>query len=183
LHRQLKLDGLSRSDAVQRVGIQECAAIGTGVILIDTRVFKHPNLKKPWFDYEWTDEFHHEKASTEDVYFTRNCSLLGMPVYCNWDAWSGHAKPIIVGRPLIPSCDDASKELIEAGKNGIHRNVALMEMNPGKDLGDILPQMRIGTRLVIDDREETQTRVESALLALKNGHRKTVKKKKHAAVR
>lgn len=92
-----KLGLVPRSDAATREGIQEVAALATGLILYDMRVFK--NLPKPWFDYEWDDEERSKKASTEDVYQTRNASLLGMPQYVAWDCWAAHHKLSRVTKP------------------------------------------------------------------------------------
>ena len=46
-------------------------------------------LPKPWFSYEFKDEEKTEKASTEDIVFTRDLHLLGVPQYCFWNAWAG----------------------------------------------------------------------------------------------
>ena len=99
-----------REEAARFGGISEVAALPTGLILYDTRIFKR--LPPPWFDYEYTDEFETEKATTEDVYQTRNQSMLKMPCYCNWDAWAGHIKSKTVGRPLVISADDVHASLV-----------------------------------------------------------------------
>lgn len=85
-----KLDQFTRSEAEMRVGIEEVAALPTGLMLIDMRAFK--SINPPYFYYEWLDEREHRKASTEDVTFTRDISLAGVPIYCNWDSWAGHWK-------------------------------------------------------------------------------------------
>jgi predicted O-methyltransferase YrrM len=62
-------------------------------------------LHEGYFHYEWETSYANKKASTEDVTFTRNVSLAGLeklgynPVYCAWDSWIGHHKPVNVGRP------------------------------------------------------------------------------------
>jgi hypothetical protein len=99
-----KLEMVSREEATQRSGIWEVAALPTGVIMIDMRVCDI--LKPPYFDYEYKDSTNSEKASTEDVYFTRNASLAGVKVYSNWDAWAGHWKWDRVGPPTIIRADD-----------------------------------------------------------------------------
>jgi hypothetical protein len=86
-----------RDDAARKTGIEEVAALPTGLILYDARVFK--KLPKPWYRYEWKDEEESVKASTEDVYQTRNASLMGMPQYCAWDCWAGHIKLKTVVKP------------------------------------------------------------------------------------
>lgn len=104
----LKLEMIRREDAARRRGIQEVAALPTGLIAIDMRAitgFPHPETGQavsvpiPWFYYEWKDQYHTEKASTEDVVFTRNASLVGCPVYCAWNAWVTHHKLTGIERP------------------------------------------------------------------------------------
>ena len=114
-----RLEQFSRHEAAQRSGIEEVGALPTGLILIDMRVFR--KLKPPWFYYEWSDEYQQQKASTEDVTFTRDISLLGYPVYCNWDSWSGHHKRICVRKPAIIHADHVKGKLAEAVLNG-HRS-------------------------------------------------------------
>lgn len=106
-----QLEMYDRHTAVKMSGIQECAALPTGLIMYDMRCFgitePETDLDKPWFYYEWSDKYAANKASTEDVTMTRDLSLVGAtklgynPVMCNWDAWAGHWKPKCVGRPVI----------------------------------------------------------------------------------
>jgi hypothetical protein len=89
---------VDRDDATRRTGIEEVAALPTGLILYDTRVFR--KLPPPWFDYEWQDEpYRTEKASTEDVFQTRNASIMGLPQFVTWDCWAGHVKLKTVTKP------------------------------------------------------------------------------------
>lgn len=92
-----RLEQFSREEAARLAGIQEVAALPTGLILLDVRVLKL--LAPPWFYYEWNDHYESQKASTEDVTFTRDASLQGVSVYCNWDAWAGHWKRHLVRKP------------------------------------------------------------------------------------
>ena len=102
-----KLEMIPREAAAQRSGIWEVAAAPTGLLLIDMRVCDV--IKPPYFDYEYADEEQSVKATTEDVYFTRNASLAGVPVYSNWDAWAGHWKWQKVGPPC-PLTPDAVRD-------------------------------------------------------------------------
>lgn len=124
------LNQFGREEAARMAGITEVAALPTGLILIDRRVLDR--LPPPWFEYEWMDEYRAEKGSTEDVYFTRNASLAGIPIYCNWDAWAGHWKRKCVGkpRPMGPECvgaelrkalsrPDSDERVIEIPVNGV----------------------------------------------------------------
>jgi hypothetical protein len=116
---QLKM--CERSTAAKMSGIQPCAALPTGLIMYDMRAFDLTEPKsegdKPWFYYEFSDKYQADKASTEDVTMTRDLSLVGTeklgynPVYCNWDAWAGHWKPICVGKPQFIEAKDISSKL------------------------------------------------------------------------
>jgi hypothetical protein len=116
-----QLEMYDRHTAVKLAGIQECAALPTGLIMYDMRAFEVTEPKsdadKPWFYYEYKDHFQSEKASTEDVTMTRDLSLVGTqklgynPVYCNWDAWAGHWKPKCVGKPQYIQAKDISQKL------------------------------------------------------------------------
>ncbi len=114
----LSLEQYTREQATKMAGIQEAAALPTGVFLMDMRALKFIGL--PWFDYEYTDQYQTEKATTEDVYFTRNLSLAGVPQYCNWDAWAGHHKRKLVGKPkplTVESVRDQFREAIASGRS------------------------------------------------------------------
>lgn len=108
-----KLDQFTREEAAERSGIEAVAALPTGVIAIDTRIFtgfrvggEVVKLRKPWFYYEFKDEEQTEKASTEDVTFTRDVGLLfggyGLEtVFVDWDCWAVHYKTKMVGKPRL----------------------------------------------------------------------------------
>lgn len=114
----------TRTEAFEMAGMQEAAAIPTGITLWDIRLFKltEPKEKgdKPWFYYDYTDRFEHEKCSTEDVTASRDVSLAGCaqlgynPVFVNWDAWAGHIKQKTVGRPMLVTPEQVSKTLVGA---------------------------------------------------------------------
>lgn len=124
-----QLEMYDRHTASSMTGIKPCAALPTGLIMYDMRVFditepKTPN-DKPWFYYEWTDHYAAEKASTEDVTMTRDLSLaaaqkLGYsPVFCNWDAWAGHWKPKCVSKPVVITPEQVSEKLRTAAEAGV----------------------------------------------------------------
>lgn len=112
----------SRHEAADRTGIEQVAALPTGLILFDVRAFDI--LPPPWFYYEWTNKFESNKASTEDVTATRDMMFhvhdaLGyLPLYVAWDCWAGHVKPKVVGKPQIITADQVSKKLVEAARRG-----------------------------------------------------------------
>lgn len=100
------LEQYSRFEASKTRGIQECAALPTGLIMYDMRCFEltEPHqmhkgevidavlegkldreaalraLSDGWFYYEWKNGYAAEKASTEDVTQTRDLSLIGQTV-------------------------------------------------------------------------------------------------------
>lgn len=112
-----KLDQFTREEAAYRAGIERVAALPTGLILIDMRIFS--TLKPPYFYYEWEDETESRKGSTEDVAFTRDLSMAGVPVYCNWDAWAGHVKYKVVGKPELVHVDMIREKYREALQRGL----------------------------------------------------------------
>jgi len=121
-----RLDQYSREEAAGLKGIQPCAALPTGLMLMDMRVLDRcppkqavvldaegrpwmkPGSKMPlgWFYYEWTDEYARFKMSTEDVTFTRDVSIgwhdvEGAGCFCAWDCWAEHIKTKYCGKPKM----------------------------------------------------------------------------------
>lgn len=105
---EYELAQFTREEAAKLGGIQEVAALPTGLILYDMRIFK--DMPKPFFYYEWDcKEWQTGKSSTEDVAQTRDMSLAwyatggkkGGRVFCNWDAWCIHVKPELVRKPIL----------------------------------------------------------------------------------
>lgn len=98
------LDQYTRHQASMLAGVQECAALPTGLILYDMRAFEliepsglshrdilekvregtlqieeaERQLSQGWFYYEWKDGQAAQKASTEDVTNTRDIALAGV---------------------------------------------------------------------------------------------------------
>jgi hypothetical protein len=123
-----KMTYVDRHDAARRTGIGEAPAMPTGLILYDTRLFYY--LPPPWFDYEYEDGYQTERVTTEDVYQTRNMSLLGMPVYCAWDCWSGHWKPKLVRKPRPIAVETVRGSLREAFEKQVSVNEKLHFRHP-----------------------------------------------------
>jgi hypothetical protein len=136
-----QLEMYDRHTAVKMAGIQECAALPTGLIMYDMRAFALTEPKtesdKPWFYYEWKDRFAAEKASTEDVTQTRDLSLVGTqklgynPVFCNWDAWAGHWKPKCVGKPQFLEAAHIANKMKECWGAGVDRGVKIVNFKSG----------------------------------------------------
>jgi len=126
----LKLDQYTREEAAERTGIEEVAALPTGLLLMSTAVLDR--LPPPWFEYEYADLYKARKVTTEDVYFTRNLSMSGVPVYCNWDAWAAHDKRKLVGRPRPATFDlvrDEYRKAFEIRARG--ESPRMMDVPPG----------------------------------------------------
>jgi predicted O-methyltransferase YrrM len=128
LEQDIQIEPYSRGEAAIKVGMEEVAALPTGLILFDVRVFEltEPKSKEdpPWFYYEWKTKYADEKCSTEDVTATRDIALAGMsllgysPIYVNWDAWAGHIKPEIVGKPNPITTEQVNSKYRDAVLNG-----------------------------------------------------------------
>lgn len=119
-----------RDQAARFTGIFEVAALATGLILYDARVFD--KLPHPWFEYEYEDfPRNTKKSSSEDVYQTRNASMIGMPQYCNFDAWAGHQKIKTVRKPLLVDVSDIPDALAVAVRDGCRGRIAV---KPGSRL-------------------------------------------------
>lgn len=108
----LSIDQYSREEATQRTGIEEVAALPTGLCMFHLSAVDR--LIPPYFYYEWKkgpkgEDFQSEKASTEDVTFTRDLAFAGVPIYCAWDCWAGHWKRKKVRKPGLISVKDVSK--------------------------------------------------------------------------
>lgn len=122
------LEAFTRHEASRMIGIDEVGALPTGLILIDVRCLEgHP---KPYFDYEWTDSSESQKGSTEDVFFTRNLSLRGIPQYCNWDSWAGHVKRKVVTKPYLMGVSDIRKEFADAIRRDIRSGENVVVVGP-----------------------------------------------------
>jgi hypothetical protein len=145
-----QLEMYDRHTAVKMRGIQECAALPTGLIMYDMRCFGLTEPKdsesKPWFYYEWKDKYAAEKASTEDVTQTRDLSLtcstqLGYnPVLCNWDAWAGHWKPKCVSKPAPLTASGVGAKLKDAWNSGHESNVQLVDLKMPPEMARQIPE-------------------------------------------
>jgi len=123
----IKLEMMTRNEVINRGGLEKVDAGATGLIAIDMRVFKV--IPKPWFEYEWTDETRSEKASTEDVYFTRNARLLGCDLFVAWDCWAGHVKPTTVGMPSPIYADHIAEEMRQAILSDIRSDCRIVNVD------------------------------------------------------
>lgn len=83
---------------------------GTGVMLIDTRVFgllerscaEERSLdwrSPPWFSDAWQDAYETRLLQSQDVHFCLKCRRAGVPIYVNFDCWAGHYQTECIERP------------------------------------------------------------------------------------
>lgn len=143
-----RITGFSREEAAMRGGFEEVAALPTGLILFDMRVFDL--VEPPYFYYEYEGEgepcphcglrkpgMQARKSSTEDVTATRDIAMHGQmklgysPIFCNWHSWAGHWKPKCVGKPRLLTGDMISKKYQEAVLSGRKQNERLTFVNFG----------------------------------------------------
>ena len=135
-----RLEQYTRDQVIPYTGIWEVAALPTGLILYDVRLFN--TLPRPWFAYEYTDAPRNtHKGSTEDVFQTRNASMLGFPQYCNWDAWAGHNKKKIVGKPQPVRISSIAGAMADALRKGVTENHKVVMIKRGDDLRDDHPSV------------------------------------------
>ena len=162
--RDLKLDAYTREEAAIMAGIQPCAALPTGLIFFDVRLFRltepKDDSRHSWFYYEYTDKYQTQKASTEDVTATRDLSLACSfvagynPIYCNWDAWAGHWKPKCVMKPDILYANEVAEKLANAVRRSIDSDMAMI------DTGSYVSQMN-ALLLDCESEGESESEVES----------------------
>lgn len=84
-------------ERLREPAIEQVHAIGTGLILIHVPIFTV--LTHPYFDDVYANVEKTELSLSQDVYFTQNCHMAGVPVWCNWYAWAGHIKDEPLGAP------------------------------------------------------------------------------------
>lgn len=139
----VRIDQFSREHAAQMTGITEVAALPTGLMMIDMRVFKV--LTPPFTYYEYEGDGpqcdvcgtpkpgpQSKKASTEDVTFTRDLALAGVPQFCNWDAWAGHIKRHVVRKPRPYTTDSVAAKMQRAIMSRTNARDRMVAVEPGK---------------------------------------------------
>jgi len=120
------LEQWTREECFGASGIHDVAAGATGLCMIDMRCFDwlEPQTKDDhaWFDYEWTDKYKSEKASTEDVFFTRNLALHGVaehgynPCKVLFDSWAGHNGFKVTKKPKLLTQEHITKRFVRAAQ-------------------------------------------------------------------
>lgn len=208
---RVKLSQYTREHAAMMSGIQECAALPTGLILFDIRCFDL--VEPPYFYYQYEGDGKRcdgcngqrpgkqtHKSATEDVSATRDISLAGQikngynPVFCNWDAWAGHVKQEVVGKPRPIFVDGVSAKYEKAIRDGLNSDSKLVTVEcpelanliasspsiPAKTVSQRRPRVQpvpiAGSRLVDDGNANIEDRaVQSQLVQrVKRTERKTL---------
>lgn len=136
----MRLEAFTRSEAALHTGMVRCAALPTGLMLIDMRVIR--KMPHPRFYYEWKDDGarckdcgtpkagpQHTRASTEDVTFTRDVTYAGFPIYANCDAWAGHHKSKCVLKPMPMHADAVPRWMIDRAKELALQEIAAEQCN------------------------------------------------------
>jgi hypothetical protein len=118
----LTIDQYTREQAAVATGIEEVAALPTGLCMFHLSAVDR--LNPPYFYYEWARDaagrdIQAEKASTEDVTFTRDLAFAGVPIYVAWDCWAGHWKRKCVGRPGRINVKDVSEKYVNTIKTAL----------------------------------------------------------------
>lgn len=144
-HYPFKLEQFPREMAADRGGIEKVAALPTGLILIDMRILER--MKFPYFYYEWMGEnercpccqhlipgLQDEKASTEDVTFTRDASLAWYDepeagCFVSWDSWASHIKLCHIGRPEKITNEYIGERFRQAVERNLFKDERLQEFN------------------------------------------------------
>jgi hypothetical protein len=160
-----KLDILTRREAALMRGIHPVAAGPTGVFLMTLNSVE--GMNRPLFDYQYNDDWS-EKHTTEDVFFTRNCSLfwqhkIGENVcFAACDSWALHHKIKRVGRPVLIGVEHVGKDLVDA----VRQNVSVYDEIHHLDLPDLPQRGRSYEDEGLEPEEATE-------LAPSNGHAKS----------
>jgi hypothetical protein len=90
----------------------QVATLPAGCSLWDLRCFGI--APPPWFRYEYADDVHAIKLSSEETPLLRDLGLAGCEVWCTWNRWSIHHKDKAVGPPERLSGDAVPEQLRNA---------------------------------------------------------------------
>jgi len=108
-----------REHAAIMKGVTEVAALPTGLIAYDMRVFDRLKQSDPGYFYYEMNTNRTEKQSTEDVTNTRDISLAwqdmpGAGCFCAWDCWANHNKVVPCEKPRLSSPYSVGESLYQA---------------------------------------------------------------------
>jgi hypothetical protein len=92
-----KLVRVSHGTAQAQQGWTSVEAVGAGVMLMDTSIFRR--LKPDYFSDTFTNQYRDELRHSSDVQFSLRCRAAGIPIYVCWDTWAGHWQNRCVEKP------------------------------------------------------------------------------------
>lgn len=102
-----ELRRLPKPEAERLRGWQRVDAVGTGLMLLDMKLFDV--LEPPYFFDEYKDAKQTTLLHSQDVAFCLKCGKAGVPTYVNFDCWAGHYQEKIVvpefEEPQLPKID------------------------------------------------------------------------------
>jgi len=116
--------------------------------LVELIVKAKERREHSWFYYEYETSdngvcYEDRKGSTEDVTATRDVAMAGLitlgynPIHVNWDAWAGHVKPKIVGKPHPIRFEAVGEKLRRAAWEGLRGQERITDLDaPGWDTLD-----------------------------------------------
>lgn len=78
---------------IPHTGLQKCAMVATGYMLIDRKVFD--KIQGPWFEYRWLDA-QHLAFNGEDVDFCQKAEKLGIEMWCDTSVLAKHHKSLLI---------------------------------------------------------------------------------------
>lgn len=125
-----------------------------------------------YYWYEFTDGYQTRKASTEDVTNTREINLAGIQkhgepiVFCNWDAWAGHVKPKVVGKPQPIVAEQVSELLAEAIRNDVHAGDQIVEVDFTSANEPWVAERRVENRKAVEETFDLPETKGSAVFAV-----------------
>lgn len=127
----------TREEAAERAGFEQVAALPTGLILYDLKIFER--AAPPYFYYDFDKKFT-KKESTEDVTNTRDLSFLwhdvpGAGCWVNWNSWARHVKLTEFGGPQLTTTAAIGDALRRAWTRGMGPGERVMEVRRDVDLG------------------------------------------------
>lgn len=89
---------IPREEAIFKQGIERIGSIGSHTFAIDMRCFDA--ISKPYFQYAF-DQAELNTLETEEMRAWRKMVEKGIPLYVDWECWSGHFKSMCL-QPLAP---------------------------------------------------------------------------------
>lgn len=97
------LKHIPREDAARRKGVERVANIGTGLWACNMEVFDRFEERyghRQFCDYRYDPTFT-KVIETDDTFLGRHLYFADVPIYCDWNCWSGHWKQTLIEKPWV----------------------------------------------------------------------------------